>query len=69
MGIAERVYEVVKSLPDGVVQEVLEFAEGKRAALAGNGAKKGAGVALSVVASKPGTLRVVKCVRREVKDR
>ena len=68
MGIAERVYEVVKSLPEGVVQEVLEFAEGKRAALAEKGAGKG-GVALSVAASKPGTLRVVKAVQREIKGR
>ena len=57
MGIAERVYEVVKSLPEGAAAEVLEFAEGKRAALAEKEARKGGNAALSVVSGKPGSLK------------
>ena len=30
MGIAERVYELVKNLPESVAAEVLDFAESKR---------------------------------------
>jgi hypothetical protein len=57
MGIAERVYEVVKSLPERAAAEVLEFAEGRRASLAETEARKGGGAALSVVSGKPGSLK------------
>ena len=59
MGIAERIYEVVKSLPEVAAKEVLEFAEGRRA-MAADREVTARRAALSVVGKRPGKLKVVK---------
>jgi hypothetical protein len=69
VGIAERIYEVVKSLPEAAAAEVLRYAESMRAGLADKGEGERRTTALSVVSNGPGSLRVVKVVRCEIKDR
>jgi hypothetical protein len=60
MGIAERIYDVVKSLPEAEAQAVLAFAERKRTDLAEKAAPERRDASLKVVEKPAGPLRVVK---------
>jgi hypothetical protein len=60
MGIAERIYDVVKSLPEADAAAVLAFAERKRTELAEKAAPRRHAASLKVVEKPAGSLRVVK---------
>jgi hypothetical protein len=70
MGIAERIYELVKALPDEAATEVLEYAEAKcagQAANASHAARRKA--ALAVLEKHAGKFKTVKFDRADLHDR
>lgn len=69
MGIAERIYEVVKSLPEAVASEVLNYAEGKRARSAANDVKSRRMAALALLDKHAGKFKTVKYNRADLYDR
>jgi hypothetical protein len=70
MGIAERIYELVKGLPDEAATEVLEYAQAKCAGKTANvsrAARRKA--ALAVIEKHAGRFKVVKFSRTDLYDR
>jgi len=70
MGIAERIYEVVKDLPEATAAEVLDYAETKRtraAAMAAQTARRTA--ALALLDRHAGKFKAVRFNRAELHDR
>lgn len=70
MGIAERIYEVVKDLPEATAAEVLDYAETKRtgaAEAAAQAARRTA--ALALLDKHAGKFKAVKYNRAELYDR
>jgi len=67
MGIADRIYEIVKRLPDSTAAEVLDFAEAKRVTANAKGTSREA--ALEVLARHAGKFKVVKFNRADLYDR
>ncbi|MBI2317129.1 MAG: hypothetical protein HYY28_01310 [Betaproteobacteria bacterium] len=70
MGIAERIYEVVRGLPDAVAAEVLDYAEAK-CAKASTDAVQAArrSAALALLEKHAGKFKAVKFNRAELYDR
>lgn len=70
MGIAERIYEIVKSLPEATAAEVLDFAETKRARAAKNAAQAARRTAaLALLDKHAGKFKAVKFDRADLYDR
>ena len=70
MGIAERIYEVVKGLPDATAAEVLDYAETKCAKTAADAARAARRTAaLALLAKHAGKFKTVKFNRADLYDR
>ena len=70
MGVAERIYEVVKDLPEAIAAEVLDYAESKRANTATNSAENDRRTAaLAVLAKHARKFKTVKFERADLYDR
>ena len=70
MGIAERIYEVVKDLPEATAAEVLDYAKTKRsraAEVASQAARRRA--ALALLDKHAGRFRAMRFNRAELYDR
>jgi hypothetical protein len=69
MGIAERIYDVVKSLPEADAAAVLAFAERKRTDLAEKAAPERRAEGLRLLDKHSGRFKMVKLDRDELHDR
>jgi len=70
MGVAERIYEVVKDLPEATATEVLDYAESKRAKTATSSTENDRRIAaLAVLAKHAGKFKTVKFDRADLYDR
>lgn len=70
MGIAERIYEVVKDLPEATAAEVLDYAENARAETAAKGVQADRrNLALAVLDKHAGKFKTVKFGRANLYDR
>ena len=70
MGIAERVYEIVKNLPEAKAAEVLDYVETKRAkAAAIDASADRRSAALALLYKHAGRFRTVKFDRTDLHDR
>lgn len=70
MGIAEKIYEVVKGLPEAAAAEVLNYAESKCAGTAANASRSSRRVAaLALLDKHAGKFRAMKFNRAELYDR
>ena len=70
MGIAERIYEVVKDLPEATAAEVLDYAESKRTRTATNSTEnERRTAALAVLAKHAKKFKTVKFDRADLYDR
>ncbi len=70
MGIAERIYEVVKVLPDSTATEVLDFAEAKRSRTASDSTQAARrSAALALLDKHAGRFKAIKFNRAELYDR
>ncbi len=70
MGIAERIYEIAKELPEAAAAEVLEYAEAKRCKTAANAAESARrAAALSLLDTHAERFNAVKSNRAELCDR
>ena len=70
MGIAERIYELVKALPESAAAEVLDFAETKRGrASAENVAASRRTAALALLDKHAGRFKAIKFERADLHDR
>ena len=70
MGIAERVYEVVKVLPESAAAEVLDYAEAKRSGTAADAVQAARRTAaLALLDKHAGKFRAVKFNRADLYDR
>ncbi len=69
MGIAERIYEIAKQLPEAEASEVLHFIESKHAKAPPQDAAARRAAALAVLDKYAGRVKVVKFKRDELYDR
>ena len=70
MGIAERIYEIVKGLPEAIAAEVLNYAETKRNRTAVNAAPAARRTtALALLDKHAGKFKAVKFNRADLYDR
>ena len=70
MGIAERIYEIAKELPEATAAEVLEYAEAKRCKTSANSVEAaGRAAALALLDKHAGRFKAVKFNRAELHDR
>ena len=70
MGVAERIYEIAKELPEATAAEVLEYAETKRSKMATNAAEADRRAAAFALLDKhAGKFKAVKFNRAELHDR
>ena len=70
MGIAERIYEIVKKLPEAKAAEVLDYVESKRAKAAAIDAPADRhSAALALLSKHAGRFRAVKFNRADLHDR
>ena len=70
MGIAERIYEIAKELPEATAAEVLKYAETKRNRTAANTAEAARRTAaLALLDKHAGKFKTVKFDRAELYDR
>ena len=69
MGIAERVYEVVKNLPEAIASEVLEYAERKRSLAANEDLTKERADGLALMDKHAGKFKMTNYTRDELYDR
>ena len=70
MGIAERIYEIAKELPEATAAEVLEFAETRRCTAAAKTAEEAhRAAALALLDKHTGRFKAVKFNRAELYDR
>lgn len=69
MGIAERIYEIVKVLPEEVASEVLEFAERMRAIGTEEELAKERAEGLALMDKHAGKFEMVKYNRDDLHDR
>ncbi|OGG46652.1 MAG: hypothetical protein A3F84_24095 [Candidatus Handelsmanbacteria bacterium RIFCSPLOWO2_12_FULL_64_10] len=70
MGIAERIYEIVKSLPEAAAAEVLDYAENERAKTAAKSVQTDRrNSALALLDRHAGKFKTVKFSRADLYDR
>ena len=70
MGIAERIYEIVKDLPEATAAEVLDYAETKCSSIAADAAQAARRTAaLALLDKHAGKFKTVKFNRAELYDR
>jgi hypothetical protein len=70
MGIAERIYELVKDLPEAVATEVLDYAVAKRAGTSAVEVQVGRrAAALALLEKHAGKFKAVKFNRADLYDR
>lgn len=70
MGIAERIYEIAKELPEATAAEVLEYAETKRCTTAAHAAEAARRTAaLALLDKHAGKFKALKFNRAELYDR
>jgi hypothetical protein len=70
MGIAERIYEVVKGLPEAAAADVLGYAENERMKAVAKGTQGDRrSLALAVLDTHAGRFKMVKFSRADLYDR
>ena len=71
MGIAERIYEIVKGLPETAAAEVLDYAENERLKTAAKGVQQAdrRNSALALLDKHAGKFKAMKFSRADLYDR